>query len=123
MGRAVLLCLQHPQVVSSVPPDDFDINPKLAGADVLLRLIGYCDSEPQITTARLLERFRDDRSHDYLVKLATRPYYPDGRDIDSDSAVTDFSHCIARLRERSRQTLTDKVDLSARTGLLGLRRR
>ena len=123
MSRAVLLCLQFPQVVSTVPADDFDINPQLPGADVLLKLIGYCDSDPQMSTARLLERFRDGKSHDYLIKLATKPYYPDGRDIDSEGAVSEFAHCISRLRERSRQRLADKVELSARTGLLGLRRR
>ncbi len=123
MSRAVLLCLQFPQVVSTVAPDDFDINPQMPGAEVLLKLIGYCDSDPRMTTARLLERFRDGRNHDYLIKLATKPYYPDGSDIDSDGAVKEFAHCISRLRERSRQTLADKVELSARKGLLGLPRR
>ncbi|NND92446.1 MAG: DNA primase [Granulosicoccus sp.] len=123
MSRAVLLCLQHPAVVRAVPADDYEINPELPGADVLLKLIGFCDSDPGITTARLLERFRDGKQYAYLVKLAGKSYYPDARELDEMTAVNEFVHCIARLRERSRKNLTDKVELSARTGLLGLRRR
>ena len=123
MSRAVLLCLQKPSVVQTVPPDDYEISPQLPGADVLLKLIGYCDSEPDISTARLLERFRDTGRYDHLVKLATKPYYPDGKEIEDEAARVEFVHNIARLRERSRQTLADKVDVSARTGLLSLKRR
>jgi len=123
MSRSVLLCLQYPSVVQSIPVDDFDINPTLPGADVLLKLIAFCDSSPDITTARLLERFRQSQSYSYLVKLATKPYYPDGRELDLPSAEQEFMHSIGRLRERSQQTLSDKVELSARKGLLGLKRR
>lgn len=123
MSRAVLLCLQHPSVVASLPPDDYDINPELKGADILLRLIGYCDAEPSTSTARLLERFRDAGNHGFLVKLATRPYYPNGKEIDGEAAVQEFQWCISQLRQRSRQTLVDKVEQSRQIGLLGLRRR
>lgn len=123
MSRAVLLCLQYPGVVKTIPPDDYDVNPELPGADVLLKLIAYCDGSPDITTARLLERFREGQSHAYLVKLATKPYYPDGRELDQTSAELEFAHCISRLKERSQQKLTDRVDPAARTGLLGLKRR
>ncbi len=123
MSRAVLLCLQNPELVQTIPPDDYDINPDMPGADVLLKLIAYCDSTPDITTARLLERFREGQSYSYLVKLASKSYYPDDRELDLDSATAEFKHCIARLRERSQQTLADKVAPAARTGLLGLKRR
>ncbi|MFK8075144.1 MAG: DNA primase [Granulosicoccus sp.] len=123
MSRAVLLCLQYPSVVQTIAPDDYDVNPELPGADVLLKLIAYCDSTPDITTARLLERFREGQNHAYLVKLATKPYYPDGRELDQSSAELEFAHCIGRLKERSQQKLADRVAPSARTGLLGLKRR
>ncbi len=123
MSKAVLLCLQYPAVVATVPADDYEINPQLPGADVLLKLIGFCDADTTMTTARLLERFRDTNRHTYLTKLAIKPYFPDARELDMDTAVAEFTHCIARLRSRSKQTLADKVELSARTGLLGVRRR
>lgn len=123
MSRAVLLCLQYPDVVTVIAPDDFEISPELPGAHILLKLIGYCDGTPGITTARLLERFRDSQAYDYLVKLATKTYYPDGRELDKESAEQEFIHSIRRLRERSQQTLCDKVELSNRKGLLGINRR
>ncbi len=123
MSRAVLLCLQHPEVVQALPVEHYDISPQLPGADVLLSLINDCNDDPGMNTARLLERFRDGNRYQYLVKLATKPYFPDGRELDSETAINEFVHSITRLRERSQQSLVDKVELSARTGLLGLRRR
>lgn len=123
MSRAVLLCLQHPEIVQAIPPDEFDINPELPGADVLLKLIGQCDADPSISTARLLERFNGTSTHPFLVKLAIKPYWPDARELDLKTATEEFAHCILRLRERSKITLADKVDISAKQGLLGIVRR
>ena len=123
MSRAVLLCLQHPQVVKAIPPEDIEINPEQPGADILIKLISYCDADSAVSTARLLERFYDTDGYQHLVKLATKSYWPDSRELDENTAVVEFTHCIKRLKERSRKTLTDKVDLSARQGLLGIVRR
>ncbi|MBX2839316.1 MAG: DNA primase [Gammaproteobacteria bacterium] len=122
MSRAVLLLLQHPGVVSSLSPEDFDFETDLRGADVLYKLIGYCDGDDQITTARLLERFRETSRHDYLVKLATKSYWPDNRELDFETAKTEFAHTIASLRDRAKKTAAESVDQSQRTGLLGVRR-
>ena len=100
-----------------------DINPELPGADVLLKLIGQCDADPSISTARLLERFNGTSTHPFLVKLAIKPYWPDARELDLKTATEEFAHCILRLRERSKITLADKVDISAKQGLLGIVRR
>ena len=123
MSRAVLLCLQHPQVVSQVPPDDIEISLELRGADVLLKLIGYCDADPVISTARLLERFSDTDQYPYLVKLATKAYWPDGRELSQSTADAEFINCIKRLKDRSQQRLVDKVEHANKLGLLGIGRR
>lgn len=123
MSRAVLLCLQHPAIIAHVTDDNIDISPQIRGAEVLLQLIAYCKAEPAINTARLLERFRDTDAHGYLVKLATKSYWPDQRELQQEVAITEFQHSIDKLRDKSRKTLSDKVELSARTGLLGLGRR
>jgi len=72
---------------------------------------------------RLLERFRDSQSYGYLVKLASKPFYPDGRELNLDAAQAEFKYSIDRLNQRSRQTLADKINQSERKGLLGLKRR
>ena len=123
MSRAVLLCLQHPVVVRHVPPEDFEIRTDQPGADVLLRLVGYCDADPEVSAARLVERFSGTDQYQYLVKLAAKPYWPDRRELDEATAITEFTHCIRKLKERSLKTQVDKVDISQRNGLLGIGRR
>ncbi len=123
MSRAVLLCLQHPSVAHQLQAQEREISPLLPGADVLLKLIEYCNSDTSISTARLLERFSQSDKHPYLVKLATKQYWPDSRELNEETAIREFLHCIQRLQERSKKTLTEKVELSARQGLLGIVRR
>ncbi len=122
MSRAVLLILQHPGIVNKLPPDAYEYDTSSRGADTLTRLIAYCDSEPEITTARLLERFRDTANHAYLIKLATKFYWPDGRDLDFDTALTEFNHVVVTLQKQSKKTGVSKVDKSMRTGLLSIPR-
>ena len=122
MSRAVLLALQHPPVVASVPPEEIEIDVAVPGGDVLTRLIGYCDREPAVSTARLLERFRETPSHELLRRLAVRPYWPDGRALDEETACREFAHCLDQLRRQSAQRLLGQVNPSARRGLLSIRR-
>ncbi len=123
MSRAVLLCLQHPQVVSQVLQDDIEISHELPGADVLLKLIDYCDADPAISTARLLERFSDTEQYPYLVKLATKAYWPDGRELIKKTADEEFINCIKRLNQSSQKTFTSKVEHANKLGLVGIGRR
>lgn len=123
MSIIASLVIQYPPVVASQPTDAFDFLEQLPDADILERLIGYCDADPEISTARLLERFREHKHHAYLVTLATRAHSPVSRELDLDTAVSEFTHYLALLRRRAQQSSVDKVDLQQRTGLLGLRRR
>ncbi|MFK7890160.1 MAG: DNA primase [Granulosicoccus sp.] len=118
MRRAVLLVSQHPGVVRRVPPDDIDIDLTLPGAELLVKLIGYCDADENMTTGRLLERFRDTDHYDFLLVLARRPYWPDNRELDFETATHDFIGCIAQLRSRSNQVLTGKLEPAKKVGLL-----
>lgn len=122
MSRAVLLCLQHPHVVHQVPPEDFQISAEIRGSDILIKLIGIADAQPDISTARLLEHFTDTDAHSYLVKLATKSYWPDNRDLTAKTAEDEFRHCIDRLREKSKKTLASKVAVTDRQGLLSIKR-
>ncbi|MBX2883726.1 MAG: DNA primase [Granulosicoccus sp.] len=123
MERAMLLCLQHPGVVHKIEPDDIDIDPSLRGAELLVRIVGYCDADEHMTTARLLERFRDSDKYESLVRFASKPYWPDNRELDFETACTDFVDCIRQLRRKSQQTMVAKVAPKSRTGLLGIAKR
>ena len=122
MSRVVLLCLQYPSVVQSDNTRAEEISLELTGADVLHALLRFCREEPAITTARLLERFRDTKRYDFLVKLATRTYFPDGREMDEETASIEFTQCMERLRERSQRRLVDRIAPAGKIGLMGVKR-
>ena len=122
MSRSVLLLLQHPAVVATLAPEAYDFDDSLPGATVLMRLIGYCESDPQISTARLIERFRDTDGYEAVRRLAVRDWWPDARVLEPEVAEQEFAHCIAQLSRQGGQRHAQKVDPSARTGLLGVKR-
>jgi len=123
MSRAVLLTLQHPSLTTELDPSKFEIDESIAGADVLLKLVSYANADPSITTARLLERFREAPNYNYLQQLATRSLLPDGRELEIDAARAEYEASIESLKERSLKTHSDQVQPSARTGLLSIRKR
>ncbi len=122
MSRAVLLALQHPAMVHrhAAEHPDQTIDESVRGSDVLLKIIEHCRDDADMTTARLLERFRDSPNHAYLTNLAVKPYWPDHREMDETMAESEFDHCLKQLKARSRKTDASKVDASARTGLLSI---
>jgi len=120
MSRAVLLALQHPGTIANTAAHLSEIDEDIRGADVLKKIISMCTAEPDITTARILERFRDESNHDYLSMLAVKPYYPDNRELDETMAQDEFTHCLRQLQQRSLKTDAGKVRPSARTGLLSI---
>ncbi len=120
MSRAVLLALQHPKVVTAENTSALQIENQLPGSDVLLSLIAMITSDPEITTARLLERFRDNPRYAYLAKLTVKSYWPDNRELDEETAQTEFVHALSQLQARSQKTEVNKLDSSKRTGLLSI---
>jgi len=123
MSRTVLLCLQYPNLVAKMPIDQIEFDDTVPGADVLARLLAYCEADASITTARLLERFRDTSHHAHLTRLASRSYLPDGLELDEQQAIDEFTHCLTQLAKSGKQSAADKVDQSVRTGLLAIKRR
>jgi len=122
MSRAVLIVLQHPLVVATLNGEANPVDASQRGADILNKLIADIQAEPTISTAIILERLRDLPEHTYLSGLAVRPLYPDGRELDDDSALSEFTHAIAQLRKRSGRKHTGQLDQSKRRGLLSRRR-
>ncbi|PID61733.1 MAG: DNA primase [Gammaproteobacteria bacterium] len=122
-ARAMQLCLQEPGVIATLDLDDLDIDPDMRGGTTLLKVIGFCLQEPDISTARLLERFRDDPTHPHLKKLAARPYWPDGRELDTDTAAIALAQVLRQLHQRSSRTMSEHLPPGQRRGLIGLTRR
>jgi len=122
MSRAVLIVLQHPRVVASLGGESNPVDPEVRGANILNQLISDIQAEPTISTAMILERQRERPEYNFLNKLAVRPLYPDGRELDDDSALAEFTHAIKQLRARSDRKHGSQLDQSKRRGLLSRRR-
>ena len=112
--RAITLLLHHPKAA-----DNLDIE-KLSGvskpgSDLLRDLIETVQSEPNMTTAGLLERWRNDEEGRHLGKLAVLEL-PESDDFDPTAELAD---CIAQLAvsaRRDRMTfLIEKQSLKSLT--------
>lgn len=96
--RAITLIVHHPDAANSI-----DIE-KLAGmsrpgSDLLHELIETIQSEPNITTAGLLERFRNHEQGQHLGKLAALEL-PEIEDFDAHAELAD---CVVQLTHSARR--------------------
>lgn len=68
--QAIALVLHHPAsaAASDIPESLADVD--LKGISILAELLEICASSPEITTAGLLERWRDRPEHPHLLTLA-----------------------------------------------------
>lgn len=70
MRHAIALVLQYPSIAAKIEPvEDFDAV-TIPGADLLRALLEAATAKPEITTAQLVERFREDSQGRYLPRLA-----------------------------------------------------
>ncbi|MBQ4856615.1 DNA primase [Pseudoalteromonas sp. MMG007] len=71
MRQAIGILIQHPDLAKSVPylPELAQMN--IAGIGLLLRLQEQALQKEEVTTAQLLECFRDTDDYEPLIKLAT----------------------------------------------------
>jgi len=96
--RAITLLLQHPQAADNLDVEQLSGVSK-AGSDLLRDLIKTVQSEPNMTTAGLLERWRNDDDSRHLGKLAALEL-PESDDFD---AAAELSDCIAQLALTARR--------------------
>ena len=108
LALAASLLLQNPQLAVTIRDPEPLRQLNIRGADILLRLIEKIIQNPDLTTARLLESFRDEKSHKHLEKLATRRNF-----IDPDALATQFNDLLERLlenhAEQHRLSLIEKL--------------
>ena len=110
--RAITLIIQHPEAAANI-----DIE-KLAGiskpgADLLHDLIEIIQSDPDMTTAGMLERFRNHADGQHLGKLAAMEM-PESDDFDATAELTDCVIQLAHAAQRERiNSLIEKQRLGS----------
>ncbi|GAB4178730.1 MAG: DNA primase [Wenzhouxiangellaceae bacterium] len=69
---AVAILVQHPELAAHADPRRLEIPAEIKGVRFLAELIEYCRAKPHISTALILERWRDAPEGPFLAELATR---------------------------------------------------
>lgn len=112
LALAISLLLQDPSLAATAELDELQ-SLRLPGGDLLLGLLQYVARDPNITTARLLEAYRNDENYAHLEKLAMRENLVQ---TSGDAAVAQFADLLARLlemdAERRRLALIEKMRLA-----------
>ncbi|MCY4051749.1 MAG: DNA primase [Gammaproteobacteria bacterium] len=104
VAQAVSLLLQDPSLANKGP--NFSALDELQedGLDVLVGMLDTCCRNPDVTTARLLERFRDAPYHSYLEYLAFRDHQ-----VPENLLVEHFEEIILKLLARLRKQRHDDL--------------
>ena len=91
---AINLLLQKPALAQGIGNQYELAETKIAGIDLLLRILDRIQDEPDISTQNLLQRFQGDAHESHLYQLAAmRPQVEDEASLDKM-----FQDCINRLQ-------------------------
>lgn len=96
--RAITLVLNHPEATIKLDIEKL-AGVRRAGVDLLASLIETVQSEPNITTAGLLERWRHDEKGRHLGKLAAANVPSD----DEFDAAAELNECLQQLELAGRK--------------------
>ena len=98
LAFATSLLLQNPPLALALDDVAALQQLRIQGAEVLIKMIELIRNQPEQTTARLLELFRDSTYHGYLEKLAMRTNF-----IDDDVLKPQFKDTVGRLLENQKE--------------------
>lgn len=104
--RAIQLILNYPTIVSVVTPPANLTAAQHRGMPLLLELLEITRSRPDITSAGLLERFRDRSEQPHLVGLLAEEVL-----IDEDAALAELIDSLQRIADGvEQQRLEELID-------------
>ncbi len=112
MRRAVALILHQPRLAQLIPQPEEIAGLEVRGGALLAEMVQVVLSRPEVTSARLLEYFRDSEHYSHLEKLAV---WQDS--VGEQGIEAEFTDLMARLhreslRERLNQLWAKGPDLS-----------
>ena len=111
--RAIALLLNYPAAGANLDAENLS-GLERPGAGLLIRLIETVRTEPNITTAGLVERFRQDDEGRHLGKLAAAEL-PLEDDFD---AGAELAHCLRRLGQTAHEDRIEFLIQKQRDGSL-----
>lgn len=114
LGRAVAMLLQFPASVaalSAIDPAWREL--PLPGIDVLVQLVEQLHANPRLSTAALLEQWRDTDYADYLGQLAAQSL-----GVPEDGVEAELCGSLLRLLQQDRKRQVDSLLTKAAQGEL-----
>lgn len=111
--QAIGLLIQHPELVKSIASIPELSQIKIKGTPLLQTLINQVRQQPEVTSAQLLERWRDTPEYPALLKLAAWQH-----DVESDNLQQQFidtviqiinKHLELRLEQLAHKSRVDRL--------------
>ena len=100
--KAITLILNYPSIAHDITHEKIGKNAK-PGVEILKKLITTIQEKPQITTAGLIELWRDDPEGKFLGQLAISEL-PENEDFNAKDELQDCLHQIMRDNHKARIT-------------------
>lgn len=119
MRRAIAILLQHPEIAQDAPELNFLQQLPLKGGELLIELTEQARSKPGITTAQLLERWRERPENNALNKMASLDLEVDDR-VDTTGYAQEFNDILTSFVEQLLQQRYDALNTKSLTGKLTL---
>jgi DNA primase len=104
LALATSMLLQNPELGNAIEESDQVTGLAIQGAEVLIKICELVRAHPDLSTARLLESFRDSSYHSYLEKLAVRPNM-----IDEDALEQQFRDTLQTLLDRQKSARREEL--------------
>ncbi len=103
--RAIKMLIQHPELASDLPDVSALKGLDFPGAPLLLELIDLLRENPDFSTAKVLERYRNNEAGVHLGRLAAEELSPlgDGIRIEFDDAIRAVVHRAEETRLEARR--------------------
>ncbi len=118
MRTAIALILQNPDLADRIPEDHPAINGAVKGAGLLADLRAKVLHDPQISSARLLEAYRDAPEYHHLERLATHQFATDDSLDRREALDQELGDALGRLREQARRARrAELIDAAAERDL------
>lgn len=103
MRTAIALLLQYPALAARVADDHPALARDEPGAALLRSLCNQIENDPQTTTARLLEGWRDASEFPYLQRLAAHEFALDENLPAEKALASEIDGALERLAEQARR--------------------
>ena len=106
MRSAIGLLLQNPRFAERLPADHPALTGQQAGTHLLADLRERIRAAPEVSTARLIEAYRDTSEQKHLERLAAWPFATDAESDRDEALAREFDDALARLGEQARRART-----------------